>query len=128
MKPTLKYMFAEFATALLTACGGGGDSASGPTLYGSIAIDRGRLETGIAAGYTNQADADLMAKQNCGFPTCEVVKQYTGPGVCAVTAWSVGGVTSYGIGATKAIAETNAIRSCTEGGGRYCELAKYLCM
>ncbi len=112
---------------MLSACGGGGSDAS-QALYGSIAMESRRLESGIAAGYTTQADADLMAKQNCGFPTCVVVKQYTGPGICAVTAWSVGGVTSYGLGATKAIAETNAIRSCVEGGGAYCQLAKFLCM
>ncbi len=128
MKVAIKYLLTVTTVVLLAACGGGGGGDATQLLYGSIAIDRGRLETGIAAGYATQSDADLMARQNCGFPTCVVVKQYTGPGVCAVTAWSVGGVTSYGLGATKAIAETNAIRSCVEGGGAYCELAKFLCI
>lgn len=108
----------------LFGCGGGGST---PTLYGSIAVDTGRLESGIAAGYSNQDDADLAAKQNCGFPTCQVVKQYSSSGVCAVTAWSVGGVVSYGLGSSKGEAEVQAIRSCVEAGGSYCTLAKFIC-
>jgi hypothetical protein len=127
MLRNLKQVSALLLVTALAACGGGG-SASSNEVYGAIAIDTGRLESGIAAGYKTQDEADLMAKQNCGFPTCTVVHRYTGPGVCAVTAWSVGGVVSYGLAPTKADAEVNAIRNCTNAGGRYCQLAKFLCI
>jgi hypothetical protein len=127
MNKTFRFLITLMLITLMTACGGGG--GSGPVLFGSIAIDKTRtLETGIAAGYQTQSEADLMAKQNCGFPTCVVVKQFTGPGQCAVTAWSVGGIVSYGLGNTKSDAEVSALRNCADAGGRYCELAKYVCM
>lgn len=127
MNRKMRVWISLFLLTLITACGGGG--SSDPVLFGSIAVDKTRtLETGIAAGYKTQSEADLMAKQNCGFPTCVVVKQFTGPGQCAVTAWSVGGIVSYGLGNTKSDAEVSALRNCADAGGRYCELSKYVCM
>lgn len=116
-------------TAFLIACGGGGSETS--NVYGAIAFNSPRADSGIATGFPTQADADFRAIQDCGSTqTCTVVSRFSGSSQCAVVAFSVngsGGIMSYGVENTKASAETSALKNCVAAGGNYCELWKYAC-
>ena len=140
MKNTILTKLLMISTvAILTACGGGGDSGSSTAApsYGSIYVNA-LLGGGISANYSSPALAAETAKAQCvqystttyQASTCALVLEF-GQNMCGALYRSVNNATTgfWGVASasTAAVAESNALASCRSKGGTNCTFGFSAC-
>lgn len=125
----LTKLFIISTVAILTACGGGGDSGSSspaPT-YGSIYTNRTNGGAGITANYPSQAAANEGAAAYCvtasSNTNCQLSLEF-GQNLCGALYRSANTATSGYFGSASAstaiVAEANAFAQCQSKGGTKC--------
>jgi len=101
------------SAALLTACGGSDD----PT-FGSIALSATVGQAAIAWNAESQAEADRLARAECGSADCQVVLQF---GQCgAFSADGNSGIWGVAAADSAAAAQAAAQSQCQIKGGQNC--------
>ena len=111
------------SVAVLTACGGGG-GGDGNDKWGAIAT--GYLEAGVSSGQATEADARLIALNQCG-TNCTVREVFSG-NQCGGTSFSTAPVVmAYAVGSSEADADNKAKLNCIAAGGTFCTVYRGSC-
>lgn len=119
-RSALLAMVAAASAALLTACGGGSDE---PT-FGSIAVSASAGQAAMAWNADSQAEADRLARAECGSADCQVVLQF---GQCgAFSADGNLGIWGAASGGSAAAAQSAAQAQCQAKGGQNCAVVAAL--
>ena len=139
-KSLLSKILIIFTAAILSACGGGGDSGSSSTpapTYGAIYVNT-YLATGMVWNYSTPTLAAENAKAKCvqyssstyAASTCLLVLEF-GQNMCGALYRSVNTATTGTYGAASAssaaVAESNALAACRTRGGTNCQFAYSAC-
>lgn len=123
MRPWFPVAVAFIAAVLLTGQTFAAAKAFKQKAHGAIALDRHSDAWGYGINFKTSREARLEALKQCNQPTCEVVMRIEGE--CGAVARMKGKAAKFSSsrGATRAEAETKALRLC----GKDCELAGWAC-
>lgn len=104
-------------------------AALAQTYFGAIAYSPSTGSDGFSYDYGTQRDAEMRAHQECinsgGSADCKVVIWFRN--ACGALAVANDGTYGSGWGSDKGIAETYAIQTCNDYGGRGCKIIRWAC-
>ena len=96
-----------------------------PNRFGAIAYHRASQSWGVSHDYVRERDASVEALRQCASPKCEVVHKFKNGGGALADGKKAFAAAS---GATRAEAETKALKACAaKNGGAECRALAWAC-